>query len=70
MWSSNLLAEVVYLWIPSLVFREPGFRMPDDKTLPMFAVSAGAGIAPFRSFWQHRKINKDMLLSECGSTFI
>ncbi|XP_041348761.1 nitric oxide synthase, inducible-like [Gigantopelta aegis] len=50
--------------VPCTVRTESGFRMPDDMTLPIFAVSAGAGIAPFRSFWQQRKINKEMLLAK------
>ena len=31
--------------------------MPEDKTLPIIMVGAGTGIAPFRSFWQKRKLD-------------
>lgn len=32
----------------------PAFHMPQDKSVPMILISAGTGIAPFRSFWQKR----------------
>ncbi|CAG0903350.1 unnamed protein product [Darwinula stevensoni] len=32
----------------------PGFQMPPDSSKPMIMVGPGSGIAPFRSFWQHR----------------
>ena len=38
----------------------PSFRMPEDKTLPIVLVGAGSGIAPFRSFWQERKVDKEI----------
>ena len=34
--------------------------MPDDKSLPIIMVGAGTGIAPFRSFWQERKVEMEM----------
>lgn len=32
----------------------PGFHMPQDKSVSMILISAGTGLAPFRSFWQQR----------------
>lgn len=32
----------------------PGFHMPQDKSVPIILISAGTGLAPFRSFWQQR----------------
>ena len=44
-----------------LCSRAPSFHLPDDSTLPVLMVGPGTGIAPFRSFWQQRKIEKEML---------
>jgi sulfite reductase alpha subunit-like flavoprotein len=35
------------------------FRLPVDKTLPIIMIGAGTGIAPYRSFWQERKEDKE-----------
>lgn len=32
----------------------PAFHMPQDRSIPMILISAGSGIAPFRSFWKQR----------------
>lgn len=32
----------------------PAFHMPLDKSTPMILISAGTGMAPFRSFWEQR----------------
>lgn len=47
--------------IPCVVRMAPSFHLPDDSTLPVVMVGPGTGIAPFRSFWQQRKIEREML---------
>nr|QCX35683.1 Nitric Oxide Synthase 1b [Octopus bimaculoides] len=47
--------------IPCIVRAAPNFHMPEDDTRPIIMVGPGSGIAPFRSFWQQRKIDKEML---------
>ncbi|KAL4224321.1 Nitric oxide synthase [Mactra antiquata] len=47
--------------IPCIARHAPAFHMPEDSTLPMILVGPGTGIAPFRSFWQQRKIDMEML---------
>nr|QCX35686.1 Nitric Oxide Synthase 1 [Nautilus pompilius] len=47
--------------VPCLVRSAPNFRMPEDGTKPMIMVGPGTGIAPFRSFWQQRRVDREML---------
>ncbi|XP_041349355.1 nitric oxide synthase, brain-like [Gigantopelta aegis] len=50
--------------VPCTLRVAPNFRMPEDVTLPVYLISSGSGIAPLRSFWQQRKINKETLLTQ------
>ncbi|RNA17686.1 Nitric oxide brain [Brachionus plicatilis] len=52
--------------VPMFVREAPSFRLPEDKTCPIIMVCAGTGLAPFRSFWQERKIDKEMLPNPNG----
>lgn len=47
--------------IPCVVRQAPAFHLPEDATRPIILVGPGTGIAPFRSFWQQRKIDREML---------
>ena len=58
---------VAWLWnhVSSLLllfyyYRAPAFHLPEDGTRPIILVGPGTGIAPFRSFWQQRKIDMEM----------
>ncbi|CAF0772283.1 unnamed protein product [Brachionus calyciflorus] len=46
--------------VPMFVREAVNFHMPEDKTCPIVMVCSGTGLAPFRSFWQERKIDKEM----------
>ncbi|KAK6968734.1 nitric oxide synthase, partial [Biomphalaria glabrata] len=37
----------------------PNFHLPTNKSLPILMIASGKGIAPFRSFWQHRTIEQE-----------
>ncbi|XP_070205997.1 nitric oxide synthase-like [Littorina saxatilis] len=46
--------------VPCAVRAAPSFHLPEDQTLPVIMVGPGTGIAPFRSFWQQRKVDREM----------
>lgn len=41
--------------VPLFISSNPDFRLPADKGTPIIMVGAGTGIAPYRSFMQHRE---------------
>ncbi|KAL3869039.1 hypothetical protein ACJMK2_041766 [Sinanodonta woodiana] len=47
--------------VPCFIRTVRSFHMPNDNTLPVIMVGPGTGIAPFRSFWQQRKVERKML---------
>ncbi|XP_074641396.1 nitric oxide synthase, salivary gland-like [Tubulanus polymorphus] len=46
--------------IPCFIRQAHSFHLPGDPTLPIIMVGPGTGIAPFRSFWQQRKVDREM----------
>ncbi|XP_077284596.1 nitric oxide synthase [Arctopsyche grandis] len=43
--------DEVYMFVRSA----PSFHLPQDTSLPILLVGPGTGVAPFRSFWHHRR---------------
>ncbi|KAK3106113.1 hypothetical protein FSP39_013027, partial [Pinctada imbricata] len=54
--------------IPCAIREAPLFHLPEDATLPIIMVGTGTGIAPFRSFWQQRQVDRETLPSPFGNT--
>uniref|UniRef100_A0A8C9STY3 Nitric oxide synthase n=1 Tax=Scleropages formosus TaxID=113540 RepID=A0A8C9STY3_SCLFO len=42
--------------VPCFIHRSSGFHLPPESSIPAILVGAGSGIAPFRSFWQQRRL--------------
>ncbi|XP_065830378.1 nitric oxide synthase, inducible-like [Oscarella lobularis] len=46
--------------VPCFVRKASSFYLPESKKSPVLMVGPGTGIAPFRSFWQQRKIEMEL----------
>lgn len=57
---SSYLADRIEVDSTVSVFIEknPSFKLPADKETPLILIGAGTGIAPYRSFLQHRESNE------------
>eukprot|EP00112_Aurelia_sp_Birch-Aquarium-sp1_P021015 Seg555.10 transcript_id=Seg555.10/GoldUCD/mRNA.D3Y31 product="Nitric oxide synthase inducible" protein_id=Seg555.10/GoldUCD/D3Y31 len=55
-WLSNLKAGDL---VPCFVRQATSFRLPSQNDSPVIMVGPGTGIAPLRSFWQHRQMQRE-----------
>ncbi|ODM95587.1 Nitric oxide synthase [Orchesella cincta] len=54
---SNYLNDIqIGTLVPCFVRSAVSFHLPTDTSRPMIMIGPGTGIAPFRGFWQERKI--------------
>ena len=66
--SSMLLSEFKTLTRVFFPLRAPSFHLPEEGNVPVIMVGPGTGIAPFRSFWQQRRVDREMLQPPSGNT--
>jgi len=48
--------------IPCVIRQAHAFHLPEDPRAPVIMIGPGTGIAPYRSFWQHRWFIKNQAL--------
>uniref|UniRef100_A0A8C4UXY8 Nitric oxide synthase n=1 Tax=Falco tinnunculus TaxID=100819 RepID=A0A8C4UXY8_FALTI len=54
--------------VPAFIRGAPSFRLPAAAEAPCILVGPGTGVAPFRSFWQHRLHHLMVLVFGCRSS--
>lgn len=47
--------------VPCYLKSAPSFHLPADPSVPVIMVATGTGIAPFRGFWQQRRLDLEKI---------
>lgn len=55
--------------VPVYIYENPDFRLPNDDCTPIIMVGPGTGVAPFRSFLQHRALRDPSMKKENNILF-
>lgn len=52
---TNIIVLKLLYFLLYCIYSAPSFHLPQDTSLPILLVGPGTGVAPFRSFWHHRR---------------
>lgn len=47
--------------VPCFIKSAPSFHLPADPSVPVIMVATGTGLAPFRGFWQQRRLDLEKM---------